>query len=348
MERQISLSDVWRDRGAVFDADGRVLAFDKGALAEHLHTRHHASLMDLGSLTRVFVAAEATDLEPLVAADLAGLAEGEMCRALLTDEEGGVADDLMAWRDKQGFILTFYRGGEAATRLEPFSPQSRGGGLAFYGPKSGAVLARLFPEVATLRPLCFCHVASGEDAAVVAHVPLGDLPRYEIWAKEAALVALAQKLLDEVEVLPAGGEAAESLRIEAGLPLIGRDMTPDTSPCEAGIAWAIAPGRRETGGFPGAAGILAELREGPARSRLGFVVQSLTPIAMGDAIFANPMDRMSIAAVTSSAFSPVLGAYIGMALLPVGVAMGDEIWLQTETGRVKAVVTRFPLISAGG
>ena len=69
----------------------------------------------------------------------------------------------------------------------------------------------------------------------------------------------------------AGLGARDSLRLEAGLCLYGNDIDEASSPVEAGLAWLISRERRARGGFPGEETILAQLRSGVVRKRVGLV-----------------------------------------------------------------------------
>ena len=112
----------------------------------------------------------------------------------------------------------------------------------------------------------------GEAGAIVRSSYTGD-DGFEVALPAASAMALARALLAEPEVKPVGLGARDSLRLEAGLCLHGSDIGPETSPVEAGLAWAIPTVRRRggarAGGFPGAERILAELEEGPVRLRVG-------------------------------------------------------------------------------
>ena len=84
---------------------------------------------------------------------------------------------------------------------------------------------------------------------------------------------LVQSLLGSEVGQPAlaGLGARDSLRLEAGLCLYGNDITEDTSPIEAGLAWLVPRSRRSRAGFPGAEVILRHLSEGVTRRRVGLV-----------------------------------------------------------------------------
>ncbi len=81
------------------------------------------------------------------------------------------------------------------------------------------------------------------------------------------------KLLLKPPIQLAGLAARDSLRLEAGMCLYGNDLDESTSPVEAGLSWVIGKDRKEQGGFIGAEEVLRQLKEGPTRRRVGFVVQ---------------------------------------------------------------------------
>ncbi len=87
-------------------------------------------------------------------------------------------------------------------------------------------------------------------------------------------------------VKPIGLGARDSLRLEAGLCLYGHDIDTTTSPIEADLKWSIQKRRREEGGFPGAARIQRELKEGPARLRVGILPEGRQPAREGTEIMA--------------------------------------------------------------
>src|SRR3546814_2145425 len=89
---------------------------------------------------------------------------------------------------------------------------------------------------------------------------------FEISLPDEALTAFADALCAMEEVKPIGLGARDSLRLEAGLPLYGHDMTPEIDPAEADLGFAVSKRRREEENFPGAARILGHLEDGTQRS----------------------------------------------------------------------------------
>ncbi|MGO7251620.1 hypothetical protein ACCS63_35390, partial [Rhizobium brockwellii] len=87
-------------------------------------------------------------------------------------------------------------------------------------------------------------------------------------------------------VKPIGLGARDSLRLEAGLPLYGHDLDPETTPVMADLGFALAKKRREAADFLGAGRILAERENGPAVKRVGLTVAGRQPVREGASVVA--------------------------------------------------------------
>ena len=128
---------------------------------------------------------------------------------------------------------------------------------------------------------------------------------YEISLHGKDAVQFWDKLRADADVQPIGLGARDSLRLEAGLCLYGHDIDTTTSPIEAGLAWSIQKRRRDEGGFPGAARIQSELKNGPSRRRVGIRPEGAAPAREGADILST--DGAPIGKVTSGGPSPCLG-----------------------------------------
>ena len=114
-----------------------------------------------------------------------------------------------------------------------------------------------------------------------------------------------RRCLPSRKCAPIGLGARDSLRLEAGLCLYGHDIDETTTPVEAGLAWTIGRRRRAEGGFPGAAIVLRQLAEGPARKRVGIRPDGRAPAREGTPI-VDPAGE-PIGRVTSGGFGPSVG-----------------------------------------
>src|SRR5204862_49099 len=142
---------------------------------------------------------------------------------------------------------------------------------------------------------------------------------FEISVPAEAAEALADALVAQPEVKPIGLGARDSLRLEAGLPLYGHDLSPETTPVMADLGFALFKRRRETADFPGAARILKEREQGAATKRVGLLVEGRQPVREG-AIVVDAAGK-EIGHVTSGGFAPTVGAPIAMAYVPAALAV---------------------------
>jgi aminomethyltransferase len=299
--------------------------YPAGIIAEHLHTRAKAGLFDVSHMgqIRLHGAAAARALEALVPGDLQGLMPGRMRYTLLLNDEGGILDDLIATRVDDGLMLVVNAACKEADlahiaahleRAVVVEPRFERALLALQGPQSAAVLARLAGGVANgVERMAFMSAADATIAGAPCFVTRSgytgeDGFELSIAATDAARVAEA--LLREPEVAPIGLGARDTLRLEAGLCLYGHDIDETTSPVEAGLSWTIARNRRGAGDFPGAATILRQLADGPARRRVGIRPDGRAPAREGAAIL-DPADN-PVGRVTSGGFGPSVGAPIAM------------------------------------
>jgi len=150
-------------------------------------------------------------------------------------------------------------------------------------------------------------------------------------------------LLDQPEIEPAGLGARDSLRLEAGLCLYGHDIDTGTTPIEADLAWTISKRRREEGGFPGAEKILAELKDGVPRKRVGFRLEGRGVAREGAEIVDS--DGRQIGVVTSGTFGPTVEAAIGMAYVEASAAgAGTPISATVRERALAGTITPMPFV----
>jgi aminomethyltransferase len=328
----------------------------EGIIAEHEWTRHHASLFDVSHMGQLFVSGEGAEaaLEALLPIDLATLELGALRYSLLLDDEGGILDDLIVSRWRQGFFIVVNgatKHGDVANMLERLPAgvtlehyQDRAL-LALQGPEAFAALERNTTGPWPLAALTFMRggpfAVGGVDAWISRSGYTGE-DGFEISFPAAEAERIADLLCAEPEVRPAGLGARDSLRLEAGLPLYGHDLDRSTDPVSAGLAWAIAKRRRGQGGFPGHEHIAAMLAAGTELRRVGLSIEGRLPAREGAPVFAGDAE---VGRVTSGGFSPTLGhpiamAYVGAAYAGAGTALSVEV----RGRRLDALVVPLPFV----
>ncbi len=343
-------------------------------MKEHLHTREKAGLFDVSHMGQAYLTTTeaeigapgahekiAAAIESLVPADIKNLKQGGVRYSVLLNEQGGVLDDLMITRvlrdDLQGTLFLVVN---AATKEQDFAlleDKLQGVAtlevvhhrslIALQGPKAAAVIERLMPGSAdqpfmSVRPMYW---PASDDRAYIVVSRLGYTGEdgFEISVPNSHATLLAKALLAAPEVEPIGLGARDSLRLEAGLCLYGHDLTPEISPIEGNIAFAVGKRRREEGGFPGAARIRRELAEGPRRLRVGLRPEGRAPAREGTEIQST--DGKTIGAVTSGGFGPSVNAPVAMGYVDADFSKtGTQVNLIVRGKPAPAVVADMPFI----
>jgi aminomethyltransferase len=217
--------------------------------------------------------------------------------------------------------------------------------LALQGPKAADALARHATGEDPLCALTFMKFGrfriAGHDVTIARAGYTGE-DGFEISLPGEAAAEVADLLCAEPEVKPIGLGARDSLRLEAGLPLYGHDLSPETSPIEAGLTFGINKRRRTEGGYPGAERINREIAEGTARLWVGLRIEGRLPAREGAEVFSG---AEKIGTVTSGGFSPTLGAPIAMAYVAAAhAAIGTQIEVEVRGKRLAATVSPTPFV----
>jgi aminomethyltransferase len=331
--------------------------YPPGVLKEHMHTRNHAGLFDVSHMGQALLSGEDVDtaLETLVPGDLKGLKPGHVRYTVLLNESGGILDDLMVTRPAEaGLENTLYLVVNAAckdadfthiaARLEGRANLSRRDDaalLALQGPEAAAVLARFIPPAGDMG-----FMTSREDRFDGIPVRLfrsgytGE-DGYEISAPASQAEAIARRLLSEPEVQPVGLGARDSLRLEAGLCLYGSDIDTTTTPVEAGLAWVIGKRRRAEGGFPGAAKILAQLKDGATRTRVGIRPLGRAPARAHTEV--QDTNGTKIGEITSGGFGPTVNGPVAMGYVDAAFARpGTRVHVMVRGQPLPADIVKLP------
>ncbi|KXV15521.1 glycine cleavage system aminomethyltransferase GcvT [Gluconobacter oxydans] len=344
------------------------IQFPAGLMTEHLHTREKAGLFDVSHMGQIRIAAKSGDvkdaaaaLETLVPADFVGLAAGRQRYGLLTNEKGGILDDLMVANMGKDLLVVVNAGCKVqdADRIEKalsdrcvVTRQFDRALMALQGPAAEAALAPLCPAVKDMR---FMDVIETELAGVPVTVSRSGYTGedgFEIGCAGADAEKVARAILAQPDVLPIGLGARDSLRLEAGLCLYGNDIDVTTTPVEASLGWAIQKARREggvrEGGYPGADVVLKQTRDGVERKRVGLVADGRAPVRAGAKLFADAEGQKEIGVVTSGAFGPSVKAPVAMGYVtPEYAAVDTPVFAELRGKYVPLHVRAMPFVAPG-
>jgi aminomethyltransferase len=333
----------------------------EGIMAEHLWTRESAGLFDVSHMGQLEVSGEgaAEALEALLPGDISALKAGRQRYSLLLDENGGILDDLMV-TNRGGEYYVVVNGAtkwDDIAHLREYLPDEitlnhldEHALLALQGPKAAEAFARLglepaFPGMPRLEDLKFMQSApfvwDGRPLGVSRSGYTGE-DGFEISVRAEDVAALADALVAQDEVKPIGLGARDSLRLEAGLPLYGHDLSPETDPVAAGLTFAISKRRKAEGGFLGADKVLPMLAQGTPRSRIGLAVEGRMAAREGAKVFHQDKE---VGIVTSGGFSPSLQQPIAMAYIDAELAAeGTSLTIEMRGKKLDCTVVPMPFV----
>ncbi len=310
-----------------------------GVIPEHLAVRADAGAFDVSHMGQLHVEGPMTAefLQAMLSNDLGRISDGEAQYTLLTNERGGIVDDLIVYRMSHGHYLLVVNAGnrEAAygwlKEREARGTEVRDASdeyalVAVQGPRS---LERLGLADAP----AFTHAMGEVDGVEVMVCRTGYTGEtgVELLCPAEDGAALWDAILDR-GVAPCGLGARDTLRLEVCYPLHGNDITARTDAISAGLGWACALGTE----FTGVERLRRVKEEGPERRLVAFTMEEK----------AIPRQGMAIAdggEVTSGTHSPSLDVGIGLGYVPTArAAVGTELEIDVRGKPRRARITEKP------
>jgi len=327
-----------------------------GIIEEHRAVRSRAGLFDLSHMAELFVegAEAAAALGYALSTEPAGLKVGRAQYSMICFAEGGVLDDLIVYRLADERFMIVANASNAAAVSDALADRLAGrrvvlddrslatGLVAIQGPLAAGVLAPLTDvDLAGLR---YYAIEQGKVAgvpALVARTGYTGEDGFEVIVDVAETGRIWDALLDAgapAGVVPVGLGARDTLRLEAGMPLYGNELGPDTTPFEAGLGRVVKFAKE--GDFVGRAALEKAAADGPRKVLVGLEVRGRGIARHGYDVFAG--DRRS-GAVTSGTQSPTLGLPIAMAYVtPSEAAPGTIVDVAIRDQRISAEVVPMP------
>jgi aminomethyltransferase len=323
-----------------------------GVLAEHAAVRERVGLFDVSHLGKASVTGKGAleFLNAMFTNDLTRISNGKAQYTLLCNDDGGVVDDLIAYRnsDENFFLIPNASNTSEVVRvLESELPQGISvrnlheefAVLALQGPKAHAVIQSLGVEP-TMDYMAFAHVEIGGCEVILCRTGYTGEHGYEIvprW-KDASvvwdvLVAAMKPFAGEI----CGLGARDTLRTEMGYPLHGHELTLEITPVQASAGWAIGWNK---GNFRGSA-TLRNQREAGAVRTLRALKSNDRGIPRAGMIVKNS-GGIDVGLVTSGTFSPTLKIGIALALLDPSCAEGDQLIIDVRGRESSATIVSLP------
>lgn len=318
---------------SIGESDGWELPLEySSAKTEHLAVRESAGVFDLCQIGELAIkwSWAAEYLQARLTNDVDRLEPGQSQYTLLTDEDGGVVDDLVLFRLPEGFLLTVNtRNLERDLELLPEMEDVSGdwGLLAVQGPQAQEMLGIevdrfTFERQEVLGVECLVSGTgyTGEDGC-------------ELLCNSDDVGVLWDNVLS-MGVTPCGMRARESLRLEQGFVRHGTDLTAVHNPYEAGLGRLVKTSKN----FVGVGPLRKVKRNAPSRQLVSFVMEDESVPPSGASIAGE-------GEVTSGAYSPILERGIGLAYVWPGMKeAGAPLEIELDGGTRLAYIHESPVL----
>ncbi len=350
---KLPLHDLHEAAGARFGAFAgwsMPITYPAGVMKEHLHTREHAGLFDIAHMRLFELSGPDADsvLERACPVEPGELETGQSKYTFFLNDQAGIIDDLIVTRLGSDRFMIVANAGNAATDEAHLRSIAKGSDckvepldrvfLALQGPDAEAVLKDAGID---LPPMLFMHGAEPKQGWFTSRSGYTGEDGFELAMPPGEPQAVAEKLLADERVMWIGLAARDSLRLEAGLCLHGQDITPDTTPVEAGLMWAIPKPLRESGPYIGSEALARAREKGAAQKRVGLMPEGRQPVRAGAQLLGS--DGSPVGRITSGGFGPSVGAPVAMGYLRADlVNEPGEIFAEVRGNRVPVRIHPLP------
>ncbi len=326
-----------------------------GVLAEHAAVRNGVAVFDVSHLGKATVSGKgAVDfLNRCLSADLNKVGPGQAQYTLICNQEGGVVDDLIAYIKSPDEVFLIPNAANCARVVEllaaaapeqisVISQHDDFAVIAVQGPKSDELLRAAGLPVGHDYMSFVSAAVAGVDVTVCRTGYTGERG-YELVGPASSAPQVWQAIMAAGEpygIRPAGLGARDTLRTEMGYPLHGQDISPDISPVQARLGWAVG-WKKES--FFGDQALRAEKEAGASRILRGLKAVGRGIPRPGMAIRDDEGNDLGL--VTSGTFSPTLKTGIGLGLVGAAKKDGDLVSVDIRNRQEPFEITKPPFVT---
>ncbi|HBE83624.1 MAG TPA: glycine cleavage system aminomethyltransferase GcvT [Pyrinomonadaceae bacterium] len=356
--KKTPLNSVHRELGGkMVDFGGwdMPVQYKAGVIEEHMATRTRAGLFDVSHMGEIWVDGRdaISFVNRITTNDVAKLIDGQAHYSALTNEKGGVVDDLLVYRFSGERLLLVVNAGTTEKDWAWITDQKKDDSvelknasseycqIAIQGPKAIAILQQLTQT--ELEAIKYYHFAEGKVDGVdsiISRTGYTGEDGFEVYAAAEFAVRLWNKLLATGEpfgILPCGLAARNTLRLESAMSLYGHELGDDISPLEANLGWIT---KLDKGAFIGSDVLKEQKAAGIKRKLAGF---EMTEPGIGRDGFDIYIGEEKVGVVTSGSPAPFLKKNIGLAFLPLEFAnVGQELKIDIRGKKTSARVVPTP------
>ena len=327
------------------------LVYSDGTLQEHKTCRTGCSVFDVSHLGSLKVSGSDAliAIQSTFTNDLNRITPGRAQYSHLLNDSGGVVDDVIIWwiNDSLFHIMpnasNTKRVSDAlacfAGDIQYSDVTKERSVIAIQGPKSREILAKISLELAGIQRFHVKQIEYKSSILTAAGTGYTGEDGLEISVPASTASALWEELIRH-GAKPAGLGARDTLRLEAGLPLHGNELSPTITSSEANMKWVVAMNKTD---FLGKQAVAEELRTGLSRKLFGLKTDGRRPPRTGQVIVK---DGKSLGEITSGNYSPMFECGIAIALLDAKISLGEKVMIQGRRNEEVATIVKLPFYTA--
>ena len=326
--------------------------YSSGIVEEHKITRTNAGLFDVSHMGQLLIEGNESlsdELEKIIPADLKKIKLNQSKYSFLTNEKGGIYDDLIITKVDNGFSIIL----NAACKDNDFKIIENSIGnkfkltlyknlslIALQGPKSSEILEKIINGVSSLKFMNGNNFSYNKKKIYITRSGYTGEDGFEISIPNEIVEDFVKSVVSK-GAKPIGLGARDTLRLEAGLCLYGHDINETTSPIEANLKWAISKRRREEGGFVGYNKIKLDMNGSLTRLRVGVKPEGKIIAREGVKIFSE--ENKQIGSITSGTFGPSVNGPIAMGYVKLNFSkLGTKVLLEVRGKKYNATISELP------
>lgn len=325
-----------------------------GIIEEHLAVRNKAGLFDVSHMGEARIRGKdaAAFLDAIMTNEFSSLQPNHARYTIMCYPDGGCVDDLIIYRVSQDEFLICLNASNATKdiawmksqagnwKVEIIDECSQWAQLALQGPQAENILTALTNlKLNTIKRFGFLiGEVAGAQNCIVARTGYTGSPGFEIYIPASQSVGVARAILEKGKpdgLLPIGLGARDSLRLEAGYPLYGHELSEKISPIQAGLSWTVKFSKPQ---FTGRDSLLNQTEKGVTSKVVMYSLNDRRIARPGSTVFSGDN---AVGEILSGTLSPILNKPIGTALINTGSNL-DTLTVDIRGTRLPLQISQTP------
>lgn len=325
-----------------------------GIIEEHLAVRNKAGLFDVSHMGEARIRGKdaAAFLDAIMTNEFSSLQPNHARYTIMCYPDGGCVDDLIIYRISHEEFLICLNASNAAKdiawmksqvgnwRVEIIDECAQWAQLALQGPLAEKILSSLTNlKLDTIKRFGFLiGEVAGVQNCIVARTGYTGSPGFEIYIPASQSTRVARTILEKGKpdgLLPIGLGARDSLRLEAGYPLYGHELSEKISPIQAGLSWTVKFSKPQ---FIGRDSLLSQTEKETPSKVVMYSLNDRRIARPGSTVFSG--DK-AVGEILSGTLSPMLNKPIGTALIKSGSNL-DTLTVDIRGTHLPLQITQTP------